>query len=293
MYGVNFYDRRDVVPDTFKEKEMKKRIFAIIFIFGILVLETFNIIGCTSTAHFQPREEKVDPGILQRLNVYGQIKFLGKNQSIRTFEYQVSTLRQLIGNTTVSITPQNMPLELEKMLKSLRTNDNPHGNHDDYGTYYDFVIANVDRILICPDLIVGNARVGGVSLSLDGDILYPNEHRVIMINSYNNIFSFLGQTRGSKIIFASTVVHEAAHQEIARLWLASKIPDVYFPGGNGDERYAHIRQQEFLLNFNRNPDANRFEFKISDTIRILTREVNRHYNQYGINYSERYQWFPD
>ncbi|MDR2431834.1 MAG: hypothetical protein LBD99_06250 [Candidatus Margulisbacteria bacterium] len=190
----------------------------------------------------------------------------------------VKNLRSLFKASTVSFTLANMPEDMARILQKY-----PAG--EEYGTFYDFLVANIDRIVLCPDIyyygISSGSIMYGIAYPALDILLYPEEASV-----YLN--TFYGKSGWNSIItLISEVIHETKHQEINRLFMNGKISTDLFYSTVHQERDAYIMQEKFLKFFAQDTEYALYREDIARYLRRVTTEIERYNSILGLPRGDR------
>jgi len=161
--------------------------------------------------------------------------------TIMEVQGDVNNIRSLCGTNAISFTTVQMPKDMERILKKYKTND-------EYDDYYGYIMANLQRVVLCPDMNfynnspIGYTTYGLTILDLSGrDIIYPEENTVYI----NTLYSYNQHNRDSVIRLYSYVIHETAHILLHKLVADGNLPDYYLLESYS-ERHSYIRQVNFL-----------------------------------------------
>jgi hypothetical protein len=222
---------------------------------------------------------------IQRIapEVYRQIRseyadIFGPDRLIINVLEPVKNLRSLFKASTVSFTLANMPEDMARILQKY-----PAG--EEYGTFYDFLVANIDRIVLCPDIyyygISSGSIMYGIAYPALDILLYPEEASV-----YLN--TFYGKSGWNSIItLISEVIHETKHQEINRLFMNGKISTDLFYSTVHQERDAYIMQEKFLKFFAQDTEYALYREDIARYLRRVTTEIERYNSILGLPRGDR------
>jgi len=163
----------------------------------------------------------------------------GKNFIIEINE-SVPRLAELLGANAISFTTVNMPLDVLNLLRSCGPED------DSYEDFYDYVVQNVDRIILCPQI----KGASGFAMSVYRDF-WPYQSESLVFLDMHKI-RFFSSSSKAKVI-AAFLVHEAGHKEILRLMSEGVLPPKYIEV-DIQERHALAREMDFRRKINR-PDS--------------------------------------
>jgi hypothetical protein len=156
---------------------------------------------------------------------YGNI--FGRNRVIMEVQGSVESLRSLRKNRVVSFQTTNMPRDMEEILRRYKT-------FDEYGDFYNYVVNNVDRVLLCPTIENIGLGSGVIYAACNYDRadkeLYPDERLV-----YVNTLYTMPMVQDSELRIISDIIHEATHKK-----------DGHITAGILNERRAYIMQVKFL-----------------------------------------------
>jgi hypothetical protein len=191
---------------------------------------------------------------------------------------QTDSIAELVAPFAFSVPLKYLPRDVESVLKKYKMMDRNF-------TYYDYVLGNVDRILICPAITTSS---GTKALGLAGVIeldqaLYPNEN-IIYLDSlyYNKAIQIVPQFMSK----ASTIVHEASHEELSTLIKQRQCDPKYY-ASKYDERYANIRQEAFWQSLLRDPQFWFWHLGIILELNTRTQNIEKYNRQLGLNRGNR------
>jgi ABC-type uncharacterized transport system permease subunit len=159
---------------------------------------------------------------------------LGEENTIMEVHGEVLNIRSLCRSRATSFTTAQMPKDMERILKKYKTDD-------EYGDFYNYVMANLQRVVLCPDisylyLTTGNTLYGMILPEVE---IFPGENTVYVNALYTMRY------RDSVARLLSTIIHEAGHLYIANSVKSGKISFFYL-SKNLDERHSLILQVNFL-----------------------------------------------
>ena len=186
----------------------------------------------------------ISPEIYQQLLYSGiQIIGLGEEHIIIDVQGKVESISSLYGIRAISFSTTQMPKDMERLLKRYKTDD-------EYDDYYNYVMAATQRVVLCPDLYFVNGPVGWITYGLviqEIDPIYPTESTMYINMLYNR------RSRDSIARLISDIVHETSHIFLAKLVKSGKLPEFYLSEAY-TERYAYIRQADFLRSAIQDPE---------------------------------------
>jgi len=163
------------------------------------------------------------------------ISGLGEYLTIMDIQGAVENIRSLCGIRATSFATTQMPRDMERILRKYKTDD-------EYGDYYNYVLAITQRVVLCPNISRIDAPTNSIiyGFTMQGvDLIYPTEN-TIYVNTLHNM-----RDRDSVIRLISDVIHETSHMLLMRLFESGKLPEFYL-SKEYSERYAYIRQNNFL-----------------------------------------------
>jgi hypothetical protein len=203
---------------------------------------------------------------------------LGPESFMLEVTEQIESVNTLVAPFAFSVPVRYLPRDVENVLKKYKIPDRDI-------TYYDYVLDNVDRILFCPNIIT---RTGTDALGLAGvteldQALYPNEN-IIYLDSYyyNQALQIVPQFMSK----ASTIVHEASHEELPVLIKQGRYDSKYY-ASKYDERYANIRQEAFWRSLLRDPQFWFWRLGILLELNSRTQNIEKYNRQLGLDRNNR------
>jgi len=228
----------------------------------ILFIVSVILISCATTKQdnlvLALGEERQD--IYARLARYVE-KENGGSISLYEITTPITSIASISGRNAVIVSSNNMPLDLSQALQR-------------YG-FYEYILSNVDWIIFCPRLIDSWTKVEVAGMVIRPDI-YPG-YRTILINTFYD--SRLNRISGAAL-YATTVIHEAAHIElwdnyIDRYIFDSWLQHCFF------ERFSILREREYINAIRERRDYNLYSsdffrlrrISIDNRIRIYNTEL--------------------
>jgi hypothetical protein len=157
--------------------------------------------------------------------------FMGPREKIRATNSRLDSVRRVAEEEASFIYTDSLPLDLQALLEK-------------YG-YDEYIRANVGVIVFVPHLQYQEEELSGAVINgsfLDLAI-FPGKSRVLL----NTYYDRLKPQSLSEFNYAHTLIHEAAHKELQRLAEERKLPLYYVRFLEPFERYACIKQKQFLL----------------------------------------------
>ena len=200
--------------------------------------------------------------------VYRQLRYsgleilgIGPERVIMEVQSEVENIRSLYRSSAYSFATVNMPKDMQRLLKKYQTND-------EYGDYYNYIITNLDRVVLCPNLYLGNYHMfgqGTYGIAMAGDdLIYPGENTVYVNTFYGTSY------RDHLVRWIATTIHETGHIQLIRMVESGKLPADYLLDSL-QERYASIRQIAFL----RSAAADKELYAVRDLLEWHIAQVER------------------
>jgi len=218
-----------------------------LFITLILVLQ-----GCTSTRlaagptvapvvktteSYTTEPHYISPEALGQFFSHGfNVTGFGAENKIMDIQERVKNISSLYGSQAVSFAMYHMPEDMEILLKKYKTDD-------EYDDYFNYVKSTIQRVILCPQISWVGYKAGSTIYGFilnKADLIYPEENTVYINTMYNR------QDSDSIVGLVSTIIHETSHILLRKLVEAGKLPYIYLLYPMYDERFANIRQVNFL-----------------------------------------------
>jgi hypothetical protein len=191
---------------------------------------------------------------------------------------QIESISTLVAPFAFSVSVKCLPRDVENVLKKYKMTDREL-------TYYDYVLDNVDRILLCPNITTstGTNALGLAGVTELDQALYPNEN-IIYIDSFyfNQALQIVPQFMSK----ASTIVHEASHEELSTLIRRRQCDPKYY-ASRYDERYANIHQEAFWRSLLQDPQFWLWRLGIMLELNSRTQNIEKYNRQLGLDRKNR------
>jgi len=220
----------------------------------------------------------VSPTALLQFSALGlKISGLGAESIIMDVQEKVRNIRSLYGSQAVSFATDKMPEDMERLLKKYKTDDT-------YEDYYNYVMATTQRAILCPQINLTYYKPGhtinGFILN-EADLIYPEENTVYINTLYNR------QDSDPIIRLVSSIVHETSHILLKKLVRIGKLPYFYLMFPMYDERYANIRQVDFLKAVAQDLEFNNIHGRLMVLINDREKKIEAYNAQLGLAAGDR------